>query len=286
MKKIIINADDFGISIGTNRGIEKAHRNGILTSVSIMPTGVAFSDAVKVAKRNKKLGIGVHLSLTWGRSILPKKNIPDLVDEDNYFFPSFIRLFVKLIFNRKIIDQISDELQAQVELVKKKGIKVDHLNGQIHIHFIPWIFSKVTSLARKNNISYVRVPLEPLSSIPFSFSFFKWAMLQVLGILVSFVDGLPNNSVTFYGILHTSKMSSKVIKKILMQNNDIAEILSHPGECDLGNNMFDFNRQGVNSFVGSKNRINELNALLSSDLRKFVGDNKLQLVTFSDIQNS
>lgn len=283
-KKTIINADDFGISYGTNKGVEKAHRNGILTSVSIMPTGVAFLDAVKIAKRNKKLGVGIHLSLTWGKSILSYHKIPDLVDSRNYFYPSFFSLFLKVYKNKKILQQIEDELAAQINAVVKVGIKPDHLNGQIHIHFIPRIFPIVLRLAKKNNVRFVRAPVEPLFVIPQPASFSIWFLLLVFSLILKLQGKLPKDIVGFYGVLRTSAMTEKIIQKILMRKeNRIVEILSHPGEFNLGNTSFDFAHQGVSSFIKSPNRLLELSALIDPKLKQFIKENDIELINFSEI---
>lgn len=85
IKQVVVNADDLGLSIGTNRGIEKAYRQGILTSASIMPAGPAFTDAIRLAKRCPGLGVGIHLSLSWGKAVSSSQEIPDLIDSQGYF---------------------------------------------------------------------------------------------------------------------------------------------------------------------------------------------------------
>ncbi|MBC8231137.1 alpha-L-rhamnosidase N-terminal domain-containing protein, partial [bacterium] len=99
MKKVIINADDLGISKGTNQAIMKDFREGILTSASLMANMPGYEDAVgKVIPNNPGLGIGIHLSLTIGKSVLDKSKIPLLVDESGYFKNSFFKLY-KLVQN-------------------------------------------------------------------------------------------------------------------------------------------------------------------------------------------
>src|SRR5271169_5712936 len=82
MKQLILNADDFGLTRGVNQGIIRAHREGILTSATLMATGPAFSDAAELARANPTLGIGCHLVLTGGIAVSPARDIPSLVDRN------------------------------------------------------------------------------------------------------------------------------------------------------------------------------------------------------------
>lgn len=281
-KKVVVNADDFGISRGTNKGIEKAYREGILTSSSVMPTGPAFTEAVSIAKKCKGLGIGVHISLTWGRSVLSQKQIPALVDKNNYFYPSFFSLLIKPLRDSDVIRQVEAEIQAQIEKVKNSGLSIDHLNSQVHIHLIPWIFPVIARMAKRYGIKFIRIPLEPAFSLPFSIGSIKWLILEILGIVIYWQGNLPKQFPIFYGILHTSHMHKNIIRKILKRNDrGIVEILSHPGYYDSGFTDFNFKLQGVEDFIKSKNRRKELDALLDNELKIFIAENKIQLINFS-----
>src|SRR5215208_4232517 len=83
--QVIVNADDFGRSEAVNKAITRAHREGVLTSCSLMVTGAAFDDAVRLAKENPRLGVGIHLVTVVGQSVLPHAEIPTLVDEQRNF---------------------------------------------------------------------------------------------------------------------------------------------------------------------------------------------------------
>src|ERR1700691_3292444 len=80
MKQLILNADDFGYTRGINEGIIRAHRDGVLTSATLMANGAAFDDAVERAKANPTLGVGCHLVLTGGFAVAPREEIPSLAD--------------------------------------------------------------------------------------------------------------------------------------------------------------------------------------------------------------
>src|SRR3981081_1226976 len=79
-RNLIVNADDLGWTVGVNRGIEGAHRNGIVTSASLLANGGAFAEAVELARGTRGLGVGVHLNLSDGRPIAPRESVPTLVN--------------------------------------------------------------------------------------------------------------------------------------------------------------------------------------------------------------
>src|SRR2546426_4582911 len=81
MKRLIVNADDFGWSEGVNRGIVEAYRNGIVTSATVLANGEAFDGAVRLARQERRVGVGVHLNLSDGAPLLPRWEVPSLVHE-------------------------------------------------------------------------------------------------------------------------------------------------------------------------------------------------------------
>ena len=101
MKKIIVNADDFGRHELINRAVERAFNTGCLKSTTLMAGGIAFDDAVNVAKKNSGLGVGIHFTLANGNPVLPPKEIPSLVTEEGIFHDNYIK-FLKRYLSGKI----------------------------------------------------------------------------------------------------------------------------------------------------------------------------------------
>ncbi|PYT99697.1 MAG: hypothetical protein DMG34_20285 [Acidobacteria bacterium] len=81
MKNLIVNADDLGWTPGVNRGISEAHRNGIVTSTSLLANGCAFDDGVRLSRELPRLGVGVHLNLSDGKPVAPPAKVKTLVSE-------------------------------------------------------------------------------------------------------------------------------------------------------------------------------------------------------------
>lgn len=285
MTKIIINADDFGISPGTNQAIITAYQKGLLTSTSIMPNGPAFNTAVKLAHQNPNLGIGIHLSLTWGKAILPPTSIPDLVMPDGYFYPSFLRVFIKSLYSAKYRQQVYNEFNAQIKTVLNSEIKPDHLNSQIHIHFCPGIFPIVLALSKKYKLSNLRLPNEPYIGHYSIINLIKWLYLKIIYYYLKIIFN-PQVKNQFYGVLYTSQMSKKIIEKICFlakQKNSSVEILTHPGLLDTGKSNFDYNRQKVYDFISQPERKNELSTLLDPTLITIIKKSGAKLISFKQL---
>lgn len=282
MKLVVINADDLGFSKGTNKGVFEAYKKGVLTSTSIMPTGPVFKEAVKMAKRYPKLGIGVHLSLTLGKSILPKSKIPDLVNDESYFYSNSVVLLFKTYLLPRVLPQIKAELKAQINTVLKGGLDIDHLNGQYHVHFMPRIFPIVTNLAKAYQVPFVRVPLEPFFLPKFSIGFLKWFLMWVFGMILRIQNKLPSSFPLFYGILHTRSMDSVTFAKTLAKCGEgVSEILLHPGYFDISRTNFDYSRQGIVEFLSSPGRVMEIRTLTNPKVLPLIEKYRMTLVNFN-----
>src|SRR5215813_556275 len=96
MKRLIINADDFGFTRGVNNGIVQAHKQGIVTSTTIMANGQAFNEAVELARENPGLGVGCHLYIVGGRPVAPTPQVKSLLEPDGSLPPTVTKLALKL----------------------------------------------------------------------------------------------------------------------------------------------------------------------------------------------
>lgn len=161
MKKLIITADDFGLCTEVNQAVEKSYREGVLSCASLMVGGEAFAEASEIACRNPKLGVGLHLVLVEGRSVLPQEEIPDLVDRRGRFRNDLWRAGFAYFFKRGIREQLWRECEAQIKKFETIGVTCDHLNAHNHFHLHPVVAGIVTGLARKYEIPAVRIPYGP-----------------------------------------------------------------------------------------------------------------------------
>ena len=143
MKYLIVTADDLGLAKSINEGIAKACCEGIVNSVSVIPTGEAFEDALRIVKDLGLKEIGAHLALTETEPLLSSSR----------FHKNHNILLRDIFFGKTTLDAIHRELKAQLELLKNTGLKIAHINSHEHVHIIPKILDIFVSLAKEFNYS-------------------------------------------------------------------------------------------------------------------------------------
>src|SRR5882762_2014220 len=161
MKQLIVTADDFGAAAEVNEGVERAHRDGILSAASLMVAGAAAGDAVTRAGTMPQLRVGLHLVLVEGKPVLPISAIPDLVDKTGHFRTDMARAGAAMFFRPKVRAQLAAEIEAQFAAFAATGLKLDHVNAHKHFHLHPTIAALVVKAAAAHGVKGARVPLEP-----------------------------------------------------------------------------------------------------------------------------
>lgn len=161
MKQVIFSADDFGLSEAVNEGIERAHRDGILQSASLMVGAPAADDAVRRARAMPNLKVGLHLVVIEGPPALSPTRIPDLLDPTGQFPSDQLRLGVNYFFRPSIRAQLAAEIRAQFAAFAATGLKLDHANAHKHMHLHPTVGALLVRIGRAHGLQAVRVPAEP-----------------------------------------------------------------------------------------------------------------------------
>ncbi len=164
MKRLIVSADDFGLTEGINEGIIRCAREGIVTSASIMTNMPAFEHAVAQAGQCPGLALGVHLNLVKGRPLLPPEQVSSLVDNKGNFY-TLPRFTLKLLMGKIKLAEAEPELRRQVEKALAAGLTVTHLDSHRHFHTYPALLKPVIKMAREYKINKIRCPLG-LSVLP------------------------------------------------------------------------------------------------------------------------
>ncbi|MBN1384705.1 MAG: ChbG/HpnK family deacetylase [Elusimicrobia bacterium] len=228
-KLLIVNADDFGLTEGISDGIIECHKNGIVTSTSIIASGSAFAKAVELTRGCPNLSVGVHLALIEEKPVLSPASIPTLVGKNGRFIKNYKQFFFKYIAGKINISEVWDELEAQIVKVKSTGINISHVDSHQHLHMLPDIFREVVFLAKKHGITHVRIPRER------SFNLKCWG-LQVMCMLnrtVLIHSGLKFPQ-AFYGMRDSGRMSFENFNKIINGLKEgYNEIMVHPGNEDM-----------------------------------------------------
>ena len=161
-RRLIVNADDFGRSASINAAVLKAHREGVLTTASLMVNEAAVDEAVGMAKENPNLGVGLHLTLVDGHSALSREAIPGLVNEQKELCYCPILAGFKFFFQPGLREQIRKEISAQFERFTMTGLKLDHVNSHHHLHMHPTVIGILLDCVERLGVSRVRLTMEPL----------------------------------------------------------------------------------------------------------------------------
>jgi hopanoid biosynthesis associated protein HpnK len=160
--RLIVHADDFGLSEAVNRAVIASHENGIVTATSLMAGGDAFEHAVSLAKACPTLDVGVHLTLTEQHCVARPETVRSLVDADGKLAPHAIRFAKRYLRGEIALAEVRTELDAQIRRVIDHGLAPSHLDGHQHVHVLPGIARVVAELARTYGIRAVRCPAERL----------------------------------------------------------------------------------------------------------------------------
>lgn len=161
VRTLIVTADDFGLAVEVNEAVERGHRDGILSTASLMVAAPAFADAVERARRLPRLRVGLHLVLVNGTPKLPPNRVPLLVDGSGRFPSNLAAAGFKYFFTPGIRRQLEDEVRAQFEAFAATGLELDHVNAQNHFHVHPTVLSCILRAAKDFGVRAVRVPHEP-----------------------------------------------------------------------------------------------------------------------------
>jgi hopanoid biosynthesis associated protein HpnK len=237
-RQVIITSDDFGLSPGVNAAVEKGWRDGILTCASIMPGGAGFAEAVKIAKRNPGLQVGLHLTLVQGKSVLPYAQIPGLVNETGEFSDNPVKTGMRYFFDKGIYKQLKKEIEAQIQRVVDSGIPLSHIDGHLNIHLHPTVFAFLIDLMPHYGITSFRLSRERL------FHNLQFDRQRRMGKIVERIifGALARNARPklkelgiryageVKGVLNSGRMTEEYLLQLLDGLNEgLTEIYFHPG---------------------------------------------------------
>ena len=237
MKKLIVNADDFGLHTLINQGIIKGHQEGFITSTSIMPSADAFDEAVALAQDNPQLGIGIHLTLVGGvKSVLPQSKIASLLDGEGRFLPDYVAFAKRFYTGGVKISELEAELRAQIEKALASKLNLTHIDSHQHTHVLPGINGLVRKLCNEYNIKRERIPKEGYT---FSGGFAAGLGRKIGRCGLSFCADLARAGAArdgirypdyFFGMLAGGHLNAELVGNIIRALPDgVSEIMTHPG---------------------------------------------------------
>jgi hopanoid biosynthesis associated protein HpnK len=287
VKNLIVNADDLGWTEGVNRGIAEAHRNGIVTSASLLANGTAFASGAELARTTPGLGVGVHLNLTDGPPAAQRELVPTLLSDKGEFEGGPEALLLRIAKRDLTLTEVEQEWEAQIEKVKDAGIKPTHLDGHKHVHMLPGLFEIALRLAKRYGIGAIRVSHEA-SSLRAALSagdekhtavVIKQGV-QARGLKLLARDAreqAQNAGIStadyFCGIAQTGELTREGVMRLLRNLPDgTTELMCHPGYADAELQSTATRLQG--------SRQTELQILTDVEIRNLVASQGIRLIDY------
>jgi hopanoid biosynthesis associated protein HpnK len=279
MKQLIVNADDFGLTRGVNQGIIRAHREGILTSATLMATAPAFEHAVALALANPGLGVGCHLVLVGGRAVAPPHEISSLADSDGRLPVSLPGFAARVSAGTIRPADIERELRAQIVKIRDAGIQPSHVDSHKHTHVHPIVMELIARIVPDYGIGRVRNPIESLrdswNGVGLSARLAPAGVVRVVGRNFHEIAGhhglrSPDH---FLGLARTGQLGPEALRRMIEQLPEgSTEIMVHPGVCDE-----DLARTG--SRLQAQRQL-ELDGLLDAAVKRTVEKEGIRLISF------
>ena len=236
-RRLIVNADDFGRSHSINQAVIRAHREGILTTASLMVNEPGLDEAVALAKQNPKLGVGLHLTLLCGHAALPPEKIPGLANPRGEFSNNPVGAGFRYFFNRNLREPLRAEIHAQFARFHATGLPLDHVDGHLHLHLHPVVFGILMADAEKLGIQRMRFTRDCLARSRRMASG-RWFYRISHALIYEWLShrareplrqrGIQHAQITF-GLLQDSHVDEEYILKLLpeLPPGD-SELYSHP----------------------------------------------------------
>jgi hopanoid biosynthesis associated protein HpnK len=286
--RLIINADDFGLTPGVNRGIVRAARTRGVFSATIMAGSKSFSEAIALAKETPQLKTGCHVVLIDGQPV--GENVPSLVGNTGRFRSSVKDFGRAALRNEIAAEDVRREAEAQIRKIQSQGITLTHVDTHKHTHVLPHILIPLLQAAKACGIHAVRNPFEPFRSWPLSrvmatpgswaraagvagfraFSAASRHAIQKEGMLTT--DGSV-------GMMATGFLDQKMLTAILRALPEGTwELVCHPGYADG-------DLKGAGTRLVESRQV-ELEALTSEETRKVIEERGIELISYANLKPS
>jgi chitin disaccharide deacetylase len=290
VRRLIINADDFGLTSGVNRGILQAHQDGVVTSATLMANGRAFSEAATMANSAPNLSVGCHVVLVDGSPLLPASEIPTLIasGENVAHFRRGLPGFVARALAGKVdANQIEAEAIAQMQNIQAAGITVSHFDTHKHTHIFPAVLRPLLRAAAKRGVRALRNPFPPQGLVPLPLLLSRpilWKRYAQLKYLRRFSEqfreavqdgGLFTTDGTL-GLAATGYMDPDLFQSLVESLPEGTwELVCHPGYNDA-------QLQATRTRLKAS-RVRELEVLTSAEAKTALSQLGVELISFRDL---
>ena len=294
MRQLIVNADDLGLTVGVNRAIRETHAHGIVTSATLMASGMAFEDAIDLVRSLPRLSVGCHVVLVDGTPASEPGSIQTLLAnrsaQPGRFYSRVAAVAARAVFGRLDPDQLVSEIVAQVQTIQAAGVQVTHLDTHKHTHIFPQILRALVKAARICCVPAVRNPFAPASSLrPRQFSrrpglWKRYGQVRMLrSFAAQFQEKMKRAGLAtpdgVVGVVETGSFDRSLLRQALANLPDGTwELVCHPGydDADL--------RALHTRLLASRDQERQL--LTSPELRQFLDEQAIRVISYREFAGS
>ena len=290
MRRLIVNADDFGLTPGVNRAIAEAHRNGIVTSTTLMANSRAFAEAVNLANSLPRLSVGCHVVLVDGSPILPADRVRSLVGHTGHFPSGFGTVATSALRKQLDASEIESEVATQVQRIQNAGVSVSHVDSHKHMHMFPLICSALIRAAQRCGVRAIRNPFVPFAAIAIAHVARRpklWTRYAETRILRRYhrefrdlvaKSGMVTTDGSF-GVISTGTLDVSIFEAIAGSIPEGTwEFVCHPGYVDV-------ELSSIRTRL-RESRAQELAVLTSEDSRNALAKQGVELISYADLAKS
>ncbi len=295
MRRLIINADDFGLTPGVNRAIAEAQERGIVTSATLMANSRAFDEAAalsrSLAARQARFSVGCHVVLLDGQPVLPPDRVASLLQsgaQNGNHFRDKLNDFVVASFRGKLQpDQIEAEATAQMQRLQAAGVALSHFDSHKHAHMFPAVLRPLLRAAQACGVPAVRNPFGQVWPLPFGDLLRQrklWTRFAELNVLHNFASKF-RREVEAHGlrttdgsvaVLVTGSLDLKLFAKIMDRLPEGTwEFVCHPGYNDAD---LDQVRTRLR-----QSRVEELKLMTSPEAREILQQREIELISYREL---
>jgi predicted glycoside hydrolase/deacetylase ChbG (UPF0249 family) len=309
VRRLIINADDFGLTSGVNQGIAEAHQRGVVSSATLMAGGRAFTGAVEFAQRMPTLSVGCHVVLVDGQPISRPEQVHCLlapsrqprsplregtvrsvsatVSPENKFFDGFGDIAVRSLRGKLQAEQIEEEVASQIRKLQAAGVQVTHVDAHKHTHMLPQIADAIMRAARACGVRAIRNPFVPITPLIFAHVVRRprfWKRYTQVTLLRKYREAFQkrvaeHGMVTTdgsFGVVVTGSLDADLFRAIVGSIPEGTwEFVCHPGYND--------SELGLIRTRLRESRARELAVLTSEWARHTLAEHYIKLMSYRDL---
>jgi hopanoid biosynthesis associated protein HpnK len=292
VRRLIINADDLGLTAGVNRAIVEAYERGVVTSATIMANASAVEDAIHRVQQSG-LNVGCHVGLVDGTPLLPPKEIASLVvtgPDGARFRDGWMAFAARALCKRVDGDQIAAEVEAQIRTLQRAGLQITHVDSHKHVHLLPMVLAPMLHAAKACGVPAIRNPVAPLEPLVMAHLARRprlWNRYVAVRLLRPFSQNFCHR-VEAAGMITTDGTLGVVTTGALDENLFAAivgslpegtwELVCHPGYCDE-------ELQSVRTRL-RESREQELRVLTSSAARRAIEAAEIELISYAALESA